>query len=453
MGKKIRRRSRKSGNTAIFWIIGIFFLLSIGGGLTWYLVKKSRKGTTDSTAKEGAGAAPELKKVLEETDRKDPGWRLRDLAANQRKLEDAKNGANIVLAVGKQIPRDVVTSLKDLSGRKIPSQPLPDQEVNQLRNYLQSCGNAVAEARKINFYPDGVYWITFNLKSPLDTLLEHAQHARVVASVLLADALVRAADRDGLGSVQAGYALMNLSRYHQDEPFLICQLVRVAIRSLGIIALERALTCANVPDDALNLLQQMLELEGAAFPLRVALRGERANIDALATSVAKGDMTWPGAKLSDEDVAWCIRQLNTAIDVTVKPVAKQHVEWQTLSTEIARGSQTALSIMPNIEKVRTALVRSVAQMRSAAIAVAVERYRRAKGDWPSDLKQLVPDYMKALPEDPYTGEQFRYARVNEGVTVYAVGKGTTDSKGAFLTIGFQENENVGFRLINANLRR
>ena len=438
MGKKKRRRSRKSGNAVIFWMIGIFgFLILVGGGLTWFLLKKS----------------PELKKVRVETDRVDPGWRLKDLAANQRTMADAENGGNIVLSVAKQIPPNVRVMFGDAADRKNPSQPTPDADVAQLRNTLQMCGAAVAEARKINYCSDGVYAIPFNLKEPMQTLVPHAEASRLTAQVLVYDSYLRAADRDGPGAVQSARALLNLSRYHRDEPILLVQLVRVAIRRQAISALERSLTCANIPDDALPVIQRTLEEEGTTSLLRVGLRGERANLDAWATSVANGNTTWGPVSLSDNDVAWCLRHFNAAIDLADKPTEQNQQQWQRLDEDLARAPDNIKRVMPDIGKVRTALVRSVAEMRAAAIALALERYRRARGDWPTDLNQLVPDYMKMLPVDPNSGGPFRYSHPFGGISVYALGTGAPDFKGEFLTIGSKQHEGLGFRLLDANGRR
>jgi hypothetical protein len=333
--------------------------------------------------------------------------------------------------------------------------PMPNQdnEINQLRNNVQACGAAVAEARKISSYPDGAYWIDWNFKRPIDTLLPHGNAVRKVSPLLLADALVRAADKDGDGAVQSAIALLNMAHYQRDEPVLITQLVRVVIRLQAIHALERAMTCANVPDDALILLQQILQAEAAAPGLRVALRGERASTDSWAASVAKGEGSWGALSVSDDDVAWYLREVNAMIDLAHKPTLKHASEWQSLVNEIKSARNDIRNIMPAVDKVSDKLVRSDAQMQTAAIAMAVERYRRAKGDWPSDLKQLVPTYMKSLPVDPYTGEPFRYSRLSEGVSVYSLPKGAFDSKGEFRTIGFADHESIGFRLINGSSRR
>lgn len=42
------------------------------------------------------------------------------------------------------------------------------------------------------------------------------------------------------------------------------------------------------------------------------------------------------------------------------------------------------------------------------LAVAIARYRRARGGWPARLEDLVPRYLPEIPTDPYTGDAFRY---------------------------------------------
>ena len=349
----------------------------------------------------------------------------------------------------KQIPHGVSSTIVDHSGRKDISQPIPAQEINQLRTTLNNCQQLVAEARKLNSYPDGAYTIEWSFKRPIDTQLPHADAARDVGPLLLGDALVRAADGDGTGAVQSANALLNSAHYLRNEPVLITQLVRVVLRREAINALERAMTCANVSDDALKILQQGLEAEAAGNGLLAAVRGERAMTDQWARSVAKRESDWGRLKVSDDDIAWYLRKMTVMVDLAAKPVFVHASEWQRVENEVINARNDIKGIMPAINKVRDRLVRSDAEVQTAALAMAVERYRRAKGDWPSDLKQLVPAYMKSLPADKYTGEPFRLARTKGGVTVYSV---TNRCNGEFNTIGFADNEGIGFRLLDAKSR-
>ena len=60
------------------------------------------------------------------------------------------------------------------------------------------------------------------------------------------------------------------------------------------------------------------------------------------------------------------------------------------------------------------------RVRGAAVelALALALYRAEKGAYPDRLDKLVPDYLPALPEDPYaSGQPFRYQRVpTQGIT-------------------------------------
>lgn len=70
--------------------------------------------------------------------------------------------------------------------------------------------------------------------------------------------------------------------------------------------------------------------------------------------------------------------------------------------------------------------------------VEVERYRAHRGEYPPSLDALVPDFVEALPIDPYSGKPFVYARVPDGepyqgrgFILYGVGTDGTDNGGDF----------------------
>src|SRR5438270_406507 len=71
-------------------------------------------------------------------------------------------------------------------------------------------------------------------------------------------------------------AILGLGRSIGDEPFLVSQLVRIAIGSVAMNAAYRVLGQGQPSDTALERLQALL-LDEQAQPLLVhALRGERA---------------------------------------------------------------------------------------------------------------------------------------------------------------------------------
>ena len=63
-------------------------------------------------------------------------------------------------------------------------------------------------------------------------------------------------------------------------------------------------------------------------------------------------------------------------------------------------------------------------------AIAIERYRRKNGSLPENLDQLVPEFIDAVPTDPFDGRPLRYARTEQGVKLYSVGKDKADDGGS-----------------------
>src|SRR5262249_6607017 len=56
-------------------------------------------------------------------------------------------------------------------------------------------------------------------------------------------------------------------------------------------------------------------------------------------------------------------------------------------------------------------------------------YRRQTGDWPRSLPDLVPNYLSAVPLDPFDAAQLRYRLTAEGAVIYSVGRDGRDDGG------------------------
>lgn len=70
------------------------------------------------------------------------------------------------------------------------------------------------------------------------------------------------------------------------------------------------------------------------------------------------------------------------------------------------------------------------RLRAALAGLAVERYRVAnQGRLPETLEELVPDYLKAVPLDPFDGKPIRYKRLVRGYMTYGLGRDEKDDGG------------------------
>jgi hypothetical protein len=93
-------------------------------------------------------------------------------------------------------------------------------------------------------------------------------------------------------------------------------------------------------------------------------------------------------------------------------------------------------------------------LRCAVAALAVERYRLARGAWPPDLAAVVPAFLKEVPLDPYDGRPLRYRRGADGVVVYSLGPDGADDQGALdRSSKPPDGSDVGFQLWDVEKRR
>ncbi len=73
---------------------------------------------------------------------------------------------------------------------------------------------------------------------------------------------------------------------------------------------------------------------------------------------------------------------------------------------------------------------AVARVRLACTAIAIERYRLANHSLPATLSDLVPDWLRGIPVDPYDGLPLRYKDTGKGYILYSVGENRLDDEGS-----------------------
>ncbi|MEX2118058.1 MAG: hypothetical protein WD847_00495 [Pirellulales bacterium] len=77
----------------------------------------------------------------------------------------------------------------------------------------------------------------------------------------------------------------------------------------------------------------------------------------------------------------------------------------------------------------TSQARVAAFLRLLICDLAIRSYRLERGNLPADLGQLAPDYLAALPEDPFSSAPLVYRREVEGYVLYSVGVNRRDDGG------------------------
>jgi hypothetical protein len=87
-------------------------------------------------------------------------------------------------------------------------------------------------------------------------------------------------------------------------------------------------------------------------------------------------------------------------------------------------------LLPAVDKFGEAFLRNQAWLQCAVVAVAAERYRRDRRDWPKSLDALVAAKLLAsVAIDPYDGKPIRLRETPEGLIVYSLGPDMIDDDG------------------------
>jgi hypothetical protein len=258
-------------------------------------------------------------------------------------------------------------------------------------------------------------------------------------------------------------------------------LIRMGAHQQALEMIERVLAQGQAGEAALVDTQRLLEDETAQNLLLLAARGERAGLHGLLLALeanevkvsqltASGDADQPTlddrliAVLNDSALnkqgvfeqshAWLLLYLTEFVDIAKLPVEQQRPRIEKLEARRAKAPTAARKLAPAIGQMARTPHQSQALLRSAAAALAVERYRLAKGQWPEKLTDLTPDYLAAVPIDPFDGKPMRFMKQKKGVVVYSIGPDGQDDGGAFETLNaFVPGTDIGFRLWDVDKRR
>ena len=99
-------------------------------------------------------------------------------------------------------------------------------------------------------------------------------------------------------------------------------------------------------------------------------------------------------------------------------------------------------------------LRTRALLRCATVALAAERHRINRGEWPRVLADLVPEHLASVPLDPFDAAPLRYRRTDTGAVIYSVGSdGRDDGGDATIPPGEYAPRDIVFTLWSVDQRR
>ncbi len=188
----------------------------------------------------------------------------------------------------------------------------------------------------------------------------------------------------------------------------------------------------------------------------IAIRGERAIIDDLFEQIHSGKLSasaitwfsdysfWERAFSTGPDIrenqANLLRFHTRQVEAGRLPETEQigamrtrnlewaarAMKWDLLESERRLTERIALGRAGGVP---TFLGMGDALVRTAIAALAAERFRIDQGRWPESLEELVPQYISAVPHDPFANGPLKLLELPDGLFIYSVGYDGKDDGG------------------------
>jgi hypothetical protein len=223
--------------------------------------------------------------------------------------------------------------------------------------------------------------------------------------------------------------------------------------ALPLMDVQMMVEHTDVPQETLSKLQSALAQAERPDAVQQELRAHRANVlQAIwATLYGKGaDANTPASNIRIAWNPWNLARPWIAREVRIGLAAQQQVleaaehPWPGKLAELARlAPRPPSDPKPGLDvrwfnqsfpwvyarDVAPAEARKLALTRAGEAVLAIARYRQQQSALPATLEALVPGYLSAVPEDPFTGRGLLYTADQSRFVVYSVGGDGEDNGG------------------------
>ena len=344
-----------------------------------------------------------------------------------------------------------------------PISPQPQTPAKDVLLALSPYDSTIENLREAAKLPYARFPISYDVQPPANIWLSHLAGLKASARVLELRALAELQKGQSDKALADVKLMLRLSGSIRTEPFLISHLVRIAMVNLALQPVWEGLVAHQWSDQQLAELDLDLTKVDLLADYHTAMRGELmlceiGNIEFLRryperTRDLLGDNS---GDVPPRIVRWTIWQaipdgwfyqneLNCAqpvleyylpsADVNQRMVRPGDVRRadSAVATKLERRNPYNFFARMVLPALGGAVKRSAHGQESvdlARVAIALERYRLAHGEYPESLEQLPPQFIAKLPHDIINGEPLHYRRTADGqFDLYSIGWNEVDDGG------------------------
>jgi hypothetical protein len=344
----------------------------------------------------------------------------------------------------------------------ISSQPqTPAQDVLLA---LSKYDSTIEELRQASQLPYSRFPLEYDKANPADILLPHLGDLKRCSQVLQLRALAELQNGESEKALDDVKLSLRLADSIRTEPFLISQLVRVAILQITLQPVYEGLAAHKWSDTQLAELDSELSKLDFLADCELSMRGERAGdigiieyLRHLRTSQRIPDIFYsirhneygittgellifyfgPGGwnDQSELQISQLIQHYVSIANVDLQILSPTSVSNADAAVNVKIEHSTPFNpmeriLLPALGAAAKKFAYAQSSTDLAHMAVALERYRLAHGEFPESLDALAPQLIAQIPHDIINGQPLHYHRTDDGQFVlYSVGWNETDDGG------------------------
>ena len=271
-------------------------------------------------------------------------------------------------------------------------------------------------------------------------LLPHLSELRDCVRLSAAKAKTEAESGQVEKALSISLTGLRIGKSLANEPFLISQLVRIAIDSIALSRLEEILNKGEGNTDLYQALLYEMEEERKRNIVAYSLKGEMV-IFGMPGMLRERESAREASKFFkkfineywDEEVSVYIKSMSKLIPLCAKPYWDAGKKVKEVVEEVKslppRRAFLAKNVISTVPRAYSQEAKLDAHLGAAEIAVANRIHRKKHGKYVNSLEQLSPEILPVLPLDPFTGKDYIYKKKDKGFIVYSLGKNLRDDGG------------------------
>jgi hypothetical protein len=282
----------------------------------------------------------------------------------------------------------------------------------------------------------------------------HLSALQTITKTLSLDAEARIHAGDPGGSLLSLVSALRIANHAETaDASLIGHLVSMALRAIALEPLWLGLKLQTWEPDDLELIDAVLAASDVGKAHMASVRFERAYMTKLFLDLAEGraplelqfgtsqnllSALMPRGLFYENATALCKLFEQSCFSSPTYPASViRHFDDTVAMKQISQWSKTkrpdrflACTAFPVYGRTTSKSLQAETKVRLARIAIALERHRAVKRNYPKTLAALHPRFIAALPLDPITGKDFRYEiRADDSPAIWSVGINEIDEGG------------------------